>query len=233
MKKNIDILCTRSLGEPVLQKARAAGFSINCLTFIETVPVDSEELAELTTALSHQELSVIFTSQKAVQAIIPYLENGVNWRIFCTGGATKELVIKVFGEDAIANTARNAKELTRKIFEYPKLGKVIFFTGNKSLTTIPTELQMHNIPLQEVVMYETILTPQFISKDYPGILFFSPSAVHSFFSENTILTDVVLFSIGQTTTDIIKTYCANPVVTSEWPGQESLIDLLIAYPWKD
>lgn len=231
MKKNIDILCTRSLGEPALQKARAAGFAINCLTFIETVPIDNEDLAEKMDQLLREEVVVVFTSQKAVQALIPYMEKAVNWKIFCTGGTTKEQVIELFGEDAIINTARNAKELTRKILEYPELQKVVFFTGNKSLTTIPNELKKKHIQLEQVLVYETILTPQFISKDYPGILFFSPSAVHSFFSENTIQTNVVLFSIGSTTTEIIQTYSSNKIITSEWPGQESLIDLLIAYDW--
>jgi uroporphyrinogen-III synthase len=53
--------------------------------------------------------------------------------------------------------------------------------------------------------------------------------VHSFFSENTIATNVVLFSIGTTTTATIKTYCINKVITSEWPGKENMIDLVLNY----
>lgn len=231
MKKNIDILSTRDLDEAILQKAADNGFTIDCLPFIQTVPVDSDELSDRIAALSVKHIPVVFTSRKAIDAILPYLERKPVWKIFCTGGATKELAIQTFGERAIVATARNASELKDKLMAEKDLTDIVFFCGNQRLTNLPETLREHGIAVDEVVVYETIPVEQFVQKDYPGILFFSPSAAHSFFSGNTIHTDVVLFSIGHTTTNVIHSYCANKIITSQWPGQESLLDLVIHYPW--
>jgi uroporphyrinogen-III synthase len=72
-------------------------------------------------------------------------------------------------------------------------------------------------------------TPVAINKHYQGILFFSPSGAHSFFSTNTIAVSVILFSIGKTTTATIESYCSNKVITSQWPGEANLIALAINY----
>ena len=83
--------------------------------------------------------------------------------------------------------------------------------------------------MQEIIAYHNLQTPHDVQEDYDGILFFSPTAVHSFFLMNTIRTNVVLFSIGKTTTATIQSYCSNKVITSEWPGQENLLDKVLEY----
>ena len=43
------------------------------------------------------------------------------------------------------------------------------------------------LSVDEVIVYKTIETPKVLTKQYDGILFFSPSAVKSFFSKNSIV----------------------------------------------
>jgi len=164
-----------------------------------------------------------------VDAVTSQLTSVPDWRIYCVGGITKETVFNFFGEKTVAGTAKNAKALAEKIILSKDVQHIVFFCGDHRLDELPEMLQANAIAVDEVVVYKTIFISSFITKNYDGIIFFSPSAVHSFFSDNTIATNVVLFSIGNTTTATIKTYCNNKVVTSEWPGKENMIDLVLDY----
>jgi uroporphyrinogen-III synthase len=80
-----------------------------------------------------------------------------------------------------------------------------------------------------LIVYETIETPQAVSKKYDGILFFSPSAVRSFFAKNTLKEETKIFAIGKTTADEVKSFSNNPMVISEIPDTEKLIGEVIKY----
>ncbi len=176
--------------------------------------------------MSTESKVVVFTSTNAVVSVAEQVKKTPNWKIFCTGGKTKEHVLALFGENAIVASAKNASTLAERIIAAEPIAKIVFFCGDQRLNDLPEKLANHNIITQEIIVYTTVQTPVFIEKNYEGILFFSPSAVHSFFSMNTIATDVVLFSIGHTTSSAIQTYCTNQIVTSEWPGTESLLELV-------
>lgn len=228
---NTHILCTRSLEAPVIQKAAGQGIVIDTIPFIATEPVTTESFIQTvheTTALA---LTVIFTSMNAVEAVAQQLEHPpTNWHIYCIGGITKELVKKHFGEQSLTGTAKSASLLAEKISHAPNPpSEVVFFCGDQRLDDLPQALKAHQIHVQEVVSYTTLQTPQAIEVNYDAILFFSPSAVHSFFSENTVKTEVPLFAIGKTTAATIRSYVANTVITSEWPGKEQMIDLVIDF----
>ena len=78
-------------------------------------------------------------------------------------------------------------------------------------------------------MYQTIATPHKIDKEYFGILFFSPSAVQSFFSKNKVCEKTILFAIGNTTANEIKKYSTNKIIISDEPGKENLVTKMIEY----
>ncbi len=225
----IHILSTRGLDESVLTRAADMNIEIDSTTFIHTKPLDSDELTAQLQELATQSLCVVFTSTNAVISVAEQINKPVNWKIFCTGGKTKEFVISAFGEEAIVATAKNASVLAERIIASERIVKVTFFCGDQRLNDLPERLNNNNIQTDEVIVYTTVQTPVFIEKNYDGILFFSPSAVHSFFSMNTVPTGITLFSIGQTTTSAIQSYCTNHIITSEWPGTESLLELAADY----
>lgn len=224
-----NILCTRPLDSLLVYKAANNGISIDSVNFVETEPIISENVNNKIQTFTAKKMTVVFTSMNAVDAVTARLKSIPDWNIFCVGGMTKETVFNFFGEKSVKATAKNAKTLAEKIILAGNINDVVFFCGEQRLDELPETLKANGINVDEVIVYKTTLIPNFITKDYDGILFFSPSAVHSFFSENTIATNVVLFSIGNTTTATIKTYSSNKVITSEWPGKENMIELVLDY----
>ncbi|CAN5620682.1 uroporphyrinogen-III synthase [soil metagenome] len=224
-----NILCTRPLDRMLVYKAANSGISIDEISFVETEPVITNVVIEKIQLLATKKAKVVFTSMNAVDAVTSRLTQQPDWKIYCVGGITKETVFNFFGEKSVAGAAKNAKALAEKIILSGDVTDVVFFCGDNRLDELPETLKANNIRVDEVIVYTTTLIPNFIVKNYDGIVFFSPSAVHSFFSDNTIATNVVLFSIGTTTTATIKTYCNNNVITSEWPGKENMIDKVLEY----
>jgi uroporphyrinogen-III synthase len=78
-------------------------------------------------------------------------------------------------------------------------------------------------------VYHTIIAAHKISKDYDGILFYSPSAVESFFLVNTINENAVLFAIGYTTSNALKKFIKNKIIIAEQPGKEALVKKMVEY----
>src|SRR6185436_12065727 len=93
----------------------------------------------------------------------------------------------------------------------------------------PRQLRKNNIGVTEIVVYKTISTPQKIEKKYDGILFFSPSAVKSFFQANQLNDRTVLFAIGNTTANEIKNVSENKIVIGETPDINTLLNKVISY----
>lgn len=228
-ENNITILCTRPLTDSLIAKAFENGITIDIVPFIKTEQVKTKSVLTKLNDLSKRKIAAVFTSMNAVEAVIASLSEKPDWDIYCMGGVTKEKVISFFGENAIKKTARNAVNLAEKIIAANEKKEIIFFCSDHRLDRLPGILDNSSIAFQELVVYNTVETPHTIEKNYEGILFFSPSAVHSFFSENTITTDVILFAIGKTTASTITTYVSNEVVASEWPRQEELIEQVIQY----
>ena len=228
-QNNIQLLSTRMLDNTLVKRAAANLLDIECVSFIDNKPLHSEAMQTRIQALANETITAVFTSQNAVNAIAAQLSQMPQWTVFCTGGVTKEYAIKYFGERAIAATAKNATNLAEKLVAANPANPIIFFCGDQRLNDLPEILQSHGKTAEEIIVYTTEQTPVFMEKNYEGVLFFSPSAVHSFFSLNTVPTSVVLFAIGHTTAATIHSYCTNKVVVSQWPGAESMIDLLIEY----
>jgi uroporphyrinogen-III synthase len=94
---------------------------------------------------------------------------------------------------------------------------------------LPELLKKKNIGVNEIIVYKTIITPQKIEKKYDGILFFSPSAVKSFFEKNILDGQTVLFAIGSTTADKIRKFSKNKIVVSDVPDKTTLLNKAISY----
>ncbi|MDQ2751878.1 MAG: uroporphyrinogen-III synthase [Bacteroidota bacterium] len=223
MQNKIRLLSTRLLDENTTAKTADANIYIHSVSFIQTQSIFSDELTNHLQQLATEPLCVVFTSANAVSAVAELIQQP-NWKIFCVSGKTKEHVIAAFGEDAILASAKNAHLLAERIIALNSVKKVVFFCGDQHLNILSQKLLEHNIVTDEIIVYTTLPTPQFIEENYDGILFFSPSAVHSFFSMNTVPIDTVFFSIGDTTTAAIQSYCTNKIITSDWPGVESLLE---------
>lgn len=229
LSKSVNILFTRQLEGMLLQKAASKKIVIETVNFIKIEPVTDTKTLEKIVSYGCEKVTVVFTSTNAVEAVKAQLSTQLNWDIYCIGGATKDAVIEAFGEEKIKAVAKSAANLSDKIILAKDITNLTFFCGDQRLTTLPETLTASGIEVSELVVYQTILTPQIVERNYNGIAFFSPSAVHSFFSENTTGTNVIMFAIGKTTAVTIASYCTNQIVTCEWPGSEQMVDTINHY----
>lgn len=164
--------------------------------------------------------NAIFTSKNAVKSVfsnkktIPEIKN-----CFCVGEKTKAL-LEEYGQKVV-KTTQYGSELADCLIKNHKNDTFYFFCGNKRLDIIPKALKEENIMFSEIETYETVLNPKHFQRQFDGILFFSPSAVQSFVSENK-LKNSTAFCIGTTTAAEAKKYTEN-VVISNSTSVESVI----------
>jgi len=224
----IYILSTRPLGVSAIAEATKNNIVIDEISFIKTVEITDAAIEKKIHALSSQNITAVFTSMNAVEAVGKRISPNTNWKIFCIGNTTKKIVRNHFGETKIAGTADSADKLAEIIIKEP-LKNVVFFCGDQRRNELPEKLKNNGINIEEIVVYKTVETSSIISKQYDGILFFSPSAVQSFFSNNSITNKTQVFAIGSTTADAAKKFTEIPVIISEKPGKENLVNLAIKY----
>ena len=220
----IQILSTRPLPGSLTEEADEAGLQIDEISFIET-----EALLDVNVCMEIEEIylqsaTVVFTSMNAVEAVATQQDGQhPDWDIYCTGNTTRKLLSDYFGEEKIAGTAASAAELAELIIENKEDGEVIFFCGDQRREELPGLLEKNCIDVREVVVYQTIEVPHKIEKTYAGVLFFSPSAVDSFFRNNKLNEKTIVFAIGNTTAGTVKKHCRNTIITADEPGKAELV----------
>jgi uroporphyrinogen-III synthase len=229
MQNKIQILSTKKISDSFIRLADENNICIDQLSFIETEESVSEEIKNRISELSKQHITAVFTSSNAASALGKLVAAETNWKIFCIEPATKKTVEHIFKNSSIAGTGKDAQELSEKIINDKSVKEVIFFCGNQRRHLLPEQLKNNGINVKELVVYRTVEKPQIVSKKYDGILFFSPSAVRSFFAKNKPDTTSQIFATGKTTNEEVKRFLHNKTVISEIPGTEKLIDEVIKY----
>ncbi|MEP7228930.1 MAG: uroporphyrinogen-III synthase [Ginsengibacter sp.] len=222
-KNNVHILSTRPVGKALMDEAVLHDIFIDEISFIDTEELINPDTEKKIQQLSDENINAVFTSMNAVEAVRRFISPNSVWKIFCIGNTTKQLAEDLFGKEKIAVTAYNASQLAENISENPQVKKVHFFCGDQRRDELPRILKENNIQIEEIVVYKTIETPQVISRKYDGILFFSPSAVQSFFLKNSISPDTKLFAIGSTTANALKLFTQQHVIIANVPGKKNLV----------
>ncbi len=229
MERPINILSTRPVDTILLQEAATHNIYIECLSFIDTSVAINLDKKERIKALAETPQTIIFTSMNAAEAIIESLEgHKPTWDIYCMGGTTKTIIKDYFGDNSIKGTGKDALSLAEGMITNGTK-EATFFCGNIRRDELPQLLKSNGIGLEEMVVYETMVTPHPISKDYDAVLFFSPSAVDSFFSVNKVVENTILFAIGNTTAKAIGNYSNYIIVKADTPEKDNLVKKAIAY----
>ncbi|MCW3088842.1 MAG: uroporphyrinogen-III synthase [Sediminibacterium sp.] len=226
----IYILSTRPVDASLVEMAREQGIVLDILSFIDTEPIRTVEVQQEIELAAVEVATVVFTSMNAVESVTEMLDGHVpEWTIYCMGHKTRELVENYFGEEAIAGTADSASQLAEEIIEDAYAGEVIFFCGNQRREELPAKLAAADITVTEITVYQTIVLPRKVEGEYNGILFFSPSAVESFFAKNQLPAHTVVFAIGPTTKETIERYCSNKIISSLSPAKDKMLEQAMAY----
>lgn len=232
----IDVFSTRTLPDTAIKQAAGHGIRITAKDFIRISPVLSTDLKQKIIAeLNRPDITLLFTSRHAVKiALKNYLQNipksiSSTWKLYCLSGATKNALLTCFNKSQIIAHAYHAEALSKEMSKAKHTIPLHFFCGNRRRNTLPDFMTAHKIPYREWVMYTTENMNHKIKDVFQAYLFYSPSAVESFFSKNTIAADRVCFSIGATTANALKSKIDNPVIISEKPDTDNLLNRLYHY----
>lgn len=229
-QQKITILSTKQLNDSLIHEANQKGIAVEVVSFIETAPVQTIEVQQEIENILLQSATVVFTSANAVETVASQLEGQEpDWIIYSIGNHTSERVQHYFGAEKIAGTAFTGKELADIIIEESDADEIFFFCGNRRRDELPDILRTNNFEVNEIVVYETMSVPQKVTKEYNGILFFSPSAADSFFLTNKINNQTILFAIGNTTADEIRKHTNNKIIISDEPSKELLMEKVMEY----
>lgn len=221
------ILCTSEM-DITKNNFLHENISIDVIPFIEKKILHDATIKNAVAQFIHEKITVVFTSKTAVSAVVSMSESLPTWKIYCIENTTKKSVGDFFPGCAIAGTAPNARELAKKIILNGE-SQIVFFSGNKRLGDLPALLKDAGIQVEECIVYETTILEREACKNYDAILFLSPSTVAGFFAKNKIISDTVLFSMGEKTTEAIRNISDNQVIIAQYADKEKLLFEAISF----
>ena len=213
MQNQIRIVSTKELSERQKQQLLSANFLVSDADFISVQNKDF--------AIENINDYLIFTSQNAVESVLKNIKISEikTKKCFCVGEKTKALLEE--NDFEVVADSDYAAELASIICNQYSKNSFTFFCGNIRRDVLPEALRLAEITLDEVVVYETILTSHKIDFIPDGILFFSPSTVESYLQENKI-EDENCFCIGNTTAEALKYVSPNRIISNQ-PTIESVV----------
>ena len=175
--------------------------------------------------------NIIFTSKNAVEIILKnYIikNNLANKDIYCVGKSTAELIKK--NNLNLIKSEDNSKNLSKFILANFKNSKNSFtyFSGKKRIRELENNLKKNNINIIVHEVYDTLLTPIKINDLYDGVIFYSPSAVKSFFKGNNSLNNTYGFCIGNTTAKELNNY-SNRFSVAKSNSEENMLESINKY----
>jgi len=197
--------------------------------FHEDISVDSSDFIQISmnrlvpNVLKSKNKNIIITSKNAVESLITNfsVEELQFENIYCVGRRTKRLVEQRIGK--VKHSEKNAKKLAEYLVEYIEGTDVTYFCSNLRLDDLPAVLNENNIMVNEVEAYETKMSSIKIDDQVEGIMFYSPSTVKSYISQNK--GNGIAFCIGETTAAEAKHYFKD-VRVAKVPTVESVIELV-------
>ncbi len=229
MNSKPNILSTAPLNPDLIKRAANNGVGLDVVSFVATTPILSIELTEEIAEMCTLPVTAVFTSANAVRAIAATLQlYRPDWTIYCIGNATKNAVLEHFDITAIAGYSHDAASLAEVILAHD-VYEVVFFCGDQRMDTLPDLLAEGDVTVHEIEVYKTTATPKTLSANYAAALFFSPSAVRSFFSANPAEAVGAYFAIGATTAAEIARHTDKPIYTSPEPAKETLAEMAIDF----
>lgn len=171
----------------------------------------------------------IFTSQNAVESVLR--NNDINElkkkKCFCVGEKTRELLMA--NQFDVIACSKNAFELSALICREYSNNSFTFFCGNIRKADLPNALRTAKIKIDEVEVYQTLLSPHKIEIAPIAILFFSPSGVFSYLKENKINKEQHCFCIGYSTADALKHITSNSSIANSQTVESTLMKCVVYY----
>ena len=172
--------------------------------------------------IDHVRPTLIFTSQNAVKIVLESSEivkKIKTKKCFYVEQKTKLLLNKK-GLDVI-KMFESAADLARFLVKNHKKDSFSFFCGRQRRSEIETSLNQRKIVLDIHEVYKTTYISKYFENCFDGILFFSPSAVTSYFIKNTWPENAHGFCIGSSTSKTLSKFTSN-FSTAKSPTENQL-----------
>ncbi|MEG9327381.1 uroporphyrinogen-III synthase [Salinimicrobium catena] len=207
------LLSTKKLEPHQKELLLNAGFGVVEKDFISIIPLDFQ--------LNTVPENLIFTSKNAVKAILkqPGLKELQEKKVFAVGDKTSDFLEQ--NGFTVSETTNYGNDLAHKIVAEHKKEKFLFFCGKKRNPDLPEKLKKNNVSMEEIEVYDTVFSSTKIDRIFDGVLFFSPSGVKSYCSQNE-LSNSIAFCIGNTTASEAKKRTKNIIVAAK-PSIENVI----------
>ena len=173
--------------------------------------------------MKQQHENVVITSKNGVEAILnSFTKDEIKFKnIFCVGRRTKKLIENSIGK--VTYVAKNALKLAEYIAKETDIKTVTYFCSDLRLDVLPSYLQENDVVVNEIEAYKTMLSAVKIAASVSGVIFYSPSGIESYLTENSI--DKIAFCIGETTAVAARKHFENVLVAS-MPDVESVLALV-------
>lgn len=241
LSKKPNILFTRSLSDNEQNIAKSNGLEVRIVPFIKpSTNYDKQSVLKEILSLSDRIDAFAFTSQNAVKALLPLFSEPQFYSllkakmVFATGKKTTQ-TLDTQGIRLTGPLSNDAESLGNLIKKNGSVKMVVYFKGNLSLDILKTVLNNSNIEVIEKSVYYTSLISKKI-KDvgvFDGIVFYSPSAVNSFFRSNQLDKNMPVFCIGTTTGIYLKKMIPNEIIQPSEPESELLINRIRNYFYEE
>jgi uroporphyrinogen-III synthase len=201
---------------------------VQVIPFTEILARTDDKIKTTIRAYATKKITAVFTSAYAVKFVAALLDQKPDWIIYCIRNETRIAVENGFGADRIARYADNAQLLSEKIIS-DGVKEAVFFCGDQRMNILPENLKQNNVLLEELIVYETRLTPEKLDIRPDAILFFSPTAVRSFFSLNGLFPGTAVFAMGTTTARALKENTGIPVIVSPEADKAYVLGMAMEY----
>lgn len=219
------IVSTRTLSSEKLNELYAKGWKFLFHDFISKVIRIPDNLTAQ--AISKHVVLTSITGVKSFMQIAKKLNlNITDYTVYCISRGTNEYAVA--SGLLVKSTAPTASALADEILKDAEVKEVTHVSSNLRRDELSDKLIAARVAVHDVKAYRTEFTPIAIASSYDGIVFFSPSAVDSFLSLNS-LEHVPCFCIGKTTGDYAQRKGYKDVHLAEAPSEDFLLKTITEY----
>jgi uroporphyrinogen-III synthase len=232
---SIRVISTKALRSESFLFAQQHGWKLEVYPMIEAIfTYHREQIIEIIHNIqktSPQPL-LVFSSSNAIKALYTgckenFLSFPAGAKACFVGEKTAAIASELLQTHNVL-IANNALELIEKI-DNVNVESFVFVSGQKRLDTIPEGLQAKGFQLKEFQLYNTIPKPVKIGGVYQAVLFFSPSAVESFFMKNSWESYRVAVGVGETTAGCLRSRQVEKIIIADKPGEIETMKALSSY----
>ena len=205
------LLSTKKLSFTQQQLAAHSGVGF---VHYDILKIKKRLLVQIPENLQH----VIITSKNAIAALAGWKNYVKN--IYCVGDVTAErLIYNGFTPKMIAS---DSQALAAKIIDQYPDKSFTYLCGDHRREELPQLLAAANIPVKEVIVYESAIVEKSFDRIFAAVLFYSPRGVYAFAKANKHQPQCAI-CIGETTAAAARELFSNVLVAKKQTVENVLV----------